>query len=166
MGLLPKPPVRRLPDGRFEINLSSNEREVIGQYLEQLRELMMGHDESLRRLFPVAYLDNPALDAEYQEMMRGDLVESRYASIETMEQTLRARHVTEDQLTQWMQAINALRLVLGTRLDVSEEPHDVDPDDPDLMFYLLYETLGELLHFIVTALTPGLPAPTNEGPHR
>lgn len=164
MGILPKAPIRRLPDGQFEVNLSRNEREVIGRYLEQLRELMMGRDESLRRLFPVAYLDDPERDAEYQEMMHGELVESRYAAIETMEQTLRADRVSEAELSKWMQAINALRLVVGTRLDVSEEVPELDPDDPELGFYVLYESLGELLYFIVAALTPGLPAPTGDGP--
>ena len=58
----------------------------------------------------------------------------------------------------------ALRLVVGTRLDVGEELPAVDPDDPDFMFYVLYESLGELLYYIVAALTPGLPEPTRTDP--
>jgi hypothetical protein len=164
MALFPKPPIRRLTRGRFEINLTGDEREVIANYLEQLRELLLGRDDALRRLFPVAYLNDPDADREYQELMHGDLLESRFAAIETMEETLRAPTIDESQLTQWMQAINALRLVVGTRLDVGEELPEVDPDDPNLMFYVLYETLGELLYYIVAALTPGLPEPTQTDP--
>ena len=53
---------------------------------------------------------------------------------------------------------------MGTRLDVGEELPAVDPDDPDFMFYVLYESLGELLYYIVAALTPGLPEPTRTDP--
>jgi hypothetical protein len=164
MALFPKLPIRRVAGNRFEINLSDNEREVIAAYLEQLRELLLGRDDALRRLFPVAYLNDPEADRDYQELMHGDLLESRFAAIETMEETLQAKTVDEDQLTQWMQAINALRLVVGTRLDVGEELPAVDPDDPDFMFYVLYESLGELLYYIVAALTPGLPEPTRTDP--
>jgi hypothetical protein len=164
MALFPRLPIRRMTNGRFEINLSDNEREVIATYLEQLRELLLGRDDALRRLFPVAYLNDPDADRDYQELMHGDLLESRFAAIETMEETLRERTIDEAQLTQWMQAINALRLVVGTRLDVGEELPAIDPDDPNFMFYVLYETLGELLYHIVAALTPGLPEPTQTDP--
>jgi len=164
VGLLPRAPIRRLGEGRYEINLRAEEREVIGHYLEQLRELLMGRDDSLRRLFPVAYLNDPERDAEYQQMMHGDLLESRFAAIEAMEATLQAKTVSEAELTQWMQSINALRLVIGTRLDVSEVLVEVDPDDPDEMFYVLYDALGELVYFIVAALVPDLPPPSAKGP--
>lgn len=164
MALFPKPPVRRLAGGRFEINLGDTEREVIANYLEQLRELLLGRDDALRRLFPVAYLNDPEADRDYQELMHGDLLESRFAAIETMEETLRLKTVDEAQLTSWMQAINALRLVVGTRLDVGEELPEISPDDPDFMFYVLYESLGELLYHIVHALTPSLPEPTQIDP--
>jgi len=164
MGFLTRLPIRRLSNGRYEINLQDSEREVIGHYLEQLRELLMGTDDSLRRLFPVAYLNDPQLDAEYQKMMHGELLESRFASIEVMEGTLQAKTVDEAELTKWMQAINSLRLVIGTRLDVSETPIDIEPDDPNEMFYVLYDALGELVALIVLALTPDLPPPSAQGP--
>jgi hypothetical protein len=53
-----------------------------------------------------------------------------------------------------MQALNALRLVLGTRLDVSEdEVGPLDPSDPDAPAYALYELLGYLLDRTVQSLS-------------
>jgi Domain of unknown function (DUF2017) len=166
LSLLPKRPVRRRSDGRFDITLAEAEREVLSRYLEQLRDLLMGDDPLLRRLFPTAYPDDPDRDREYQKLMRGDLLEAHFAAIEAMDETLRADVIDEAQLTQWMQAINALRLVIGTRLDVSEDLPRVDPDDPEFGLYVLYENLGWLLGFIVVALSAGLPEPVadDDGP--
>ncbi len=163
MGLF-RGPIRSLGAGRYQIDLHESTLELLAVYLEQLRELLMGNDDSLRRLFPVAYLNDPERDAEYQQLMHGELLESRFAAIETVEATLRADTVSEGELTQWLQSINALRLVIGTRLDVSEEPFDIDPDDPDVMLYALYELLGNLVDIIVRALAADLPPPSATGP--
>ena len=77
-----------------------------------------------------------------------------------MEATLADPELTEEQLSAWLGAVNDLRLVLGTRLDVSEEPLDIEADDPDAPAYAVYEYLGFLLSEVVDALTEGLPEPT------
>jgi len=60
----------------------------------------------------------------------------------------------EAQLLSWMGAVNDLRLVLGTRLDVSEETaFDQDPDDPDAPALAVYQYLSFLLETIVDALS-------------
>jgi hypothetical protein len=52
-----------------------------------------------------------------------------------------------------MTALNQLRLVLGTRLDVSEEdPPFPDPDDPTAALHEVYHYLGVLLEAVLDAL--------------
>jgi hypothetical protein len=162
--IFPHPPVRRCRDGRYEITIGEIEQRLLRTYLEQLRDLLLSDDPLLRRLFPPAYLDDPDHDRAYQQMMKGELIESRFAAIETMEATLGQRYVDQAALTRWMQAINSLRLVVGTRLDVSEDPGPIDRDDPDFGLRVLYEQLGWMLAYIVEALTKGLPPPTDEDP--
>ncbi len=166
MPLIPKRPIRRTRDGRFEINVPREEREVLKGYLDQLRDLLLSDDPLLRRLFPTAYPDDAERDAEYQRLMKGDLIESRFVAIETMEATLDATSIDEAELNRWMQAINSLRLVVGTRLDVSEDWSEVDIDekDPDFGLWVLYEILTWLLYAIVNALSAALPPPTATGP--
>jgi len=162
VSLLPRKPIRRRTDGRYDINIDDGEREVLAVFLEQLRDLLLHDDPLLRRLFPVAYVNDAERDADYQRLMHGELIEARFASIETMEETLHRRVVDEAELTRWMQSINSLRLVIGTRLDVSEDPDDdVDEDDPDHDFFQIYHYLGYLIGYIVEALTPALPEPTD-----
>jgi hypothetical protein len=50
-----------------------------------------------------------------------------------------------------MQAVNALRLILGTMLDITEDDQelDFDPSHPDARTMALYGYLGGLLDEIV-----------------
>jgi hypothetical protein len=56
-------------------------------------------------------------------------------------------------MTAWMQAVNALRLVLGTMLDITEDDQSLalERDDPDAPTMALYGYLGVLLEELVEA---------------
>jgi hypothetical protein len=84
-------------------------------------------------------------------MMSGELVESRLAAIETVKKTLAEKEIGTPELERWMEAINSLRLVLGTRLEVTEQLPVLEPDDPDAAAYAVYEYLGWLLEQAVRA---------------
>jgi hypothetical protein len=75
-----------------------------------------------------------------------------------MTQTIDAEELEEEQLTGWMAALNDLRLVLGTRLDVSEDMWDeeLDPNDPRAPALGLYGYLGWLQEQVVEALASGV----------
>jgi hypothetical protein len=147
--------VKRTRAGDFEVKLPAEERAVLEALAPQLRELLGGDlaDPNLRRLFPTAYAEDAERDREYHALVRDDLADRRRAAIDTLLATLDERRLTEEQLTAWMGAVNDLRLVLGTRLDVSEETElGDDPDDPDTALLALYTYLGFLLEQIVDAL--------------
>jgi len=71
---------------------------------------------------------------------------------------------TTSELERFVRAINAMRLVLGTLLDVSEGDSEDDDstaetdssDDPTLMQRQVYDYLGWLLHSSLDELV-GLP---------
>jgi hypothetical protein len=148
--------VRRTRGGDFEIRLPDEERELLASLLPQLRELLTEGDAgSLRRLFPPAYANDPERDAEYQSMVHDDLLERRLAAVDLVEQTLSATRVGEEQLLGWMGAINDIRLVLGTRLDVGEEVRQIDADDPEAPAFAVYDYLTWLLGQIIDALADG-----------
>jgi hypothetical protein len=54
----------------------------------------------------------------------------------------------------WLRAVNDVRLLLGTRLDVSEDPaqRKVSPDDPRAPGFALYDYLSLLTQELVEAL--------------
>lgn len=150
--------VRRTRRGDFEVRLSDDERDLLRQVVPQLGEMLGGDlaDPQLKRLFPTAYHDDPDRDQEYHQLVRDDLADRRRASVALVLATLDRPRLDEAELLAWMGAVNDLRLVIGTRLDVTEGAEELpQDDDPDAPLHALYGWLGYLLESIVAALSDG-----------
>jgi hypothetical protein len=135
--------VKRTRSGRFQLHLSPLERDLLRSLPRELQALLDGAeggtlDPSLRRLFPPAYPDDPVADAEYRTLVHDDLVARRRAALDVMAATVEATDLDEDQLSQWLSALNDIRLVLGTRLDVQEDDVGRRGREYDLYRYLTY----------------------------
>ena len=74
-----------------------------------------------------------------------------------MAATAQADVLTEAELNAWLSAVGSLRLVLGTRLDVSEDMEAPDPEDPTAPEYALYELLGQLQYLMIEVLASASP---------
>jgi ribosomal protein S6 len=161
-------PIRRERDGTYSVRLSEPEQMVVKSLLAQLRTLLkveggageLTEDSGIRRLFPTAYPQREDLEAEYVGMVRDELLAQRLAAIDRVEETIVLPSLDEEQLATWLRTLNDLRLVLGTRLDVSEDMGPIDPEDPDAPALAAYEYLGWLLENTVQALDEALPEPT------
>lgn len=144
--------------GTYRLNLPDEERQLLAHLLPQVRELVMApaeeSDDRVRRLFPVAYANDAAHDAEYQHYMRDELVASRLAAIDTVLETIEAKDVTEAQLMAWMRSVNSVRLVIGTMLDIQEEDagQELSANDPSFGEHALYDYLSYLLEQIIEAI--------------
>lgn len=153
--------VTRTPAGEFRLRLGQDERQVLRSLPGQLRQLMDEdpEDPSLRRLFPPAYAEDPDHEAEYRALMGDDLRQQRLAALAVVERTVDAERLSEEEALSWLSALNDLRLVLGTRLGVSEEAiggDEVDPDDPRSAGLALYGYLSWLEEQLVEALSSAL----------
>jgi hypothetical protein len=144
--------------GGFELRLPESERALLRTLPGQLRELLAGDDPSTARLFPSAYEDDAERDADYRAMTRDDLMTGREHALELMEQTVDADRLDEEQLVAWLHALNDLRLVLGTKLDVSEDPgrDAVLEAGPEAESFAVYSYLGWLVEQAVEALSSEL----------
>jgi hypothetical protein len=109
---------------------------------------------------PASHLaDDEEAETEYQRLMHDELVASRLAAVGTLEAMLAddaGPTIDADGLAAFMHAVNALRLVLGTLLDVSEDEDelDIDADDPLVGERHLYGYLSYLLDSAVRAALP------------
>jgi Domain of unknown function (DUF2017) len=145
-------PVRRTRAGRYQLRLSAEERDLLKALPDQLKALLEDEDEpSLRRLFPPAYTDDPQRDEEYHRLMREELLERHRAALDTLERTVDADELVEEEINGWLAALNNFRLVLGTQLDVKED--EIRDDSPG---YLLYNYLTMLEGDIIDALAEAL----------
>lgn len=145
---------RRNGDATFSITIPIYDRQVLEQLVPQMRELIKQQDVLTWRLFPNPYPDHKAAADEYVDLIGDDLIDKHLAALDTFEATLDAKRLDEDQLVSWMHAINHLRLVIGTRLQVTEESElDAYEDDTERSLFVTYIDLGWILGQIVEALS-------------
>ena len=139
----------------YALTLDERERALIRQILGDMRALLMldAEDPRVRRLYPAAYADDAEKEDEYRKLTHEELRLLRLANVDAVEASIDAELLSEEQLTAWMQAINSLRLVLGTLLDIADDDQELafDPDDPEARTQALYGDLGGLLDEIVDA---------------
>lgn len=154
-------PIERTREGDFRLRLSGDERELLRALPAQLRALLGADpdDPALRRLFPPAYEDDADGEVEYRRLMHEELLEGRRESLRVLEATAGRDRLGEEELDAWLGALNDLRLVLGTRLGVTEETYerDLDPNDPQAYELALYAYLTWLQDNVVEALAAGEP---------
>lgn len=107
-------------EGDFRLRLPQEERELLRRLPAALRDLLAvaPADPDLCRLFPPAYEDD-ADEAEYRRQMQADLVEGRRETLRVLEESVDNVRLSPDEAQAWLSALNDLRLVLGTRLDVA-----------------------------------------------
>jgi Domain of unknown function (DUF2017) len=149
--------IRRTRRGDYELRLPVVEREILRKLPDRLRRLLSTDDPALFRLFPPAYGDDVARNAEFEELVKDDLVAGRMTAIDVMERTIDAERVDEDELLAWLGSINDLRLVLGTVLDVTEQDMpDIPESDPRGGEYALFYYLAWLEEQLVEELSEGV----------
>jgi hypothetical protein len=146
--------------GGWRINLDGEERGLLMRLTGELRALLTGPDDNelIRRLFPVAYPEDEEKEAEYQRLMREELVASRLAAIESVSRTIdptNARNLLDEGETiAFMQSINAIRLVLGSMLEITDDESADAADDTNSPEHHLYDFLSWLLEWTVRSLSP------------
>ena len=153
-------PFKRARRGGFELRLEPAERDILRGLPDQLRNLIENEDPTsdpaMARLYPPAYQDDPIRNLEFERLAGDDLTSQRLAAIATMESSIDAERLTQEQLASWLGVLNDLRLVLGIRLEITEETTEDDfpAGDPRATSYGLYSYLTWLVGWIVEVLEP------------
>jgi hypothetical protein len=116
-------------------------------------------DPVLARLYPPAFPDDPEAEAAFRDLVRADLEDDRRDRVAVVDETLGATSLDEAQAAAWAGVLNDLRLVLGTRLGVTDETETrpIDEDAPDAERRIVYGYVGWLLGQFVDALAAALP---------
>ena len=167
--------------GQITLTLDSTEREVLTELFEQMSELLselggqestdpleamlgmngsteISDDPALARLFPDGYSDDEHASADFRRFTEQDLRQQKTAALIDIRNALTGNDetslVSQEQAQSWLKAINDLRLVLGTRLEITQEnDFDFDSDDPGVN---LYNYLTYLQGTLLDALSSGI----------
>jgi hypothetical protein len=154
------------PKGTLIVSLAQEELALLTQLPDELRDVFEAptDDEGARRLFPPAYLDPHEAEAEeeWEAMVHPDLLRQRLDALELLNESLaratqnkewREIVLTPDDVQAWLGVLNDTRLVLGTRLGVTEEEPEIDPESPDArafaVYYWLTHLQGELIEVLL-----------------
>lgn len=159
--------IGRTAEGRIEVRLAGQERELLGALAAGLAaetadgaaSVSRSGDPGLARLWPDAVADDDRASAAFRELAGRGLEDARQARFATLAATIGAASLSEAEATAWLGAINDLRLVHGTRLGVAEEVgrDPIDEDDPAAGATIVFLWLGWVEEQLVEALAAGLP---------
>ncbi|HJQ72427.1 MAG TPA: DUF2017 family protein [Actinomycetota bacterium] len=152
--------------GGYAVHLSKGVRGLLVELCQQSRALLAAEDPSsdpaVARLFPPAYEDDPLRNLEFETNLGAAPRTGKLDAIDTVERTAHATALTEDEFLAWVGVVNDLRLVLGTRIDITEEATEEDfrQDDPRHDTFRVYQFLGYLLQEMLEAMgAPGMEEP-------
>lgn len=153
------PVARRRSDGAFDLVLADSVRDDLRHLLDELEDLLSSEPDNadLHRLHPPAYLDHPDQEAAYQILAGDELRTSRQHDIDAMRSSLAATTLDEDQMWRWIRSINAIRLVVGTRLGIDDDDDNEPPSHRELTeteigLWGLWEFTSVVQHFLIEAL--------------
>ena len=155
----PPAPIERTETGDFLLRLGPEERGLLRRLSAELEELLAAEpeDPSLRRLRPRAYEDEE-VEREFRSLMGSELESLRLENLRGLAETAGGDRLDAEELDRWLAALNDLRLVLGTRLDVTEDQFadGFDPSAPHAYELAVYAFLTWLQEAAIEAASSAL----------
>ena len=138
------------------MRLLAGERDFLREVCEQSRAVLQDGDRDdpiLRRLYPVASLDDEELAAQVDDMIRDDLTRQRLEAIDRCEATVGSARVSEEDFSSWLAVCNDARLMIGVRIGVTEESSPEDFEGTEAEAFVEYRFLTSLVGEMVQALS-------------
>jgi hypothetical protein len=149
--------IERDSAGGVRLRFAEEELFLLRELLAQLEPLLEDPDDpAVRRLFPPAHAE-PENEEQYRSLVRDQLVAGRAKALVTVRETLGKEKLNAEETEAWLRALNDLRLVLGTRLDVSEDVdwEEIDVHEPRGRDLAVYAYLSWLQEQLIEALGEG-----------
>jgi hypothetical protein len=165
--------LRKRKDGGWTAILPPGSVELLEKLPGRLRAVLEKPDfgdKVIARLFPQAYRDDPEAEVEYQRLLRDDLLQKKLDGIDSFERTLKGRRekkgllgtrigrfaeldLSGEDLTLWLGFLHDMRLLIGTRLDITDESWEREiPSGPEAEEHLLLHVLAYMEEAILEAL--------------
>lgn len=160
----------RPESGMVMTQLEAHEASLLRRLVGELRELLTANlegDPINVRLFPDAY-EEPSDQAKYRDLIGDGLHSLKLQALDGMSHDLGTKGemdkaLDEEGVNVWLTALTDIRLALGTRLDISEETMQAEPDpgDPDAGALAVLHWLGWMQESLLEAINLR-PNPTEE----
>lgn len=111
--------------GGYVLRLRGREGDMLRELADALDPMLddPSADTGLHRLFPPAHPDDVMAEAAWQIEQGSALRDSRRAALQAL-RTAGDEPMDDGELIEWMQGVNAVRLVVGERLGTTGRPED------------------------------------------
>jgi hypothetical protein len=147
--------ITQLEEDKYRVEITLWQSQLFSNLAYELRESIAKKNSPLvQRLFPIAYPDDMTANREFESLIQKELLQSHLSALEILDSVSEVEEFHEAGLVRLMQAINIVRIGLGTRLDIRHEDdfYDITEGHPDHDLWVIYQILGEVLSLIVEAL--------------
>jgi hypothetical protein len=117
-------------------------------------------DPVLSRLLPDAYRDDPAAAGDFRRYTDADLRRRKRDNAAAVQASVPAGggrlELDRDQVDQWLECLNDMRLALGTALGVTEDtdPDETEQEHPSYGSMQVYAWLGWLQESLLSCVEP------------
>ncbi len=117
----------------------------IRRLLADLKDMTLSHIEegspASRRIYPIAYQGSPEMEMDFEQLTRKPLAHHHRENLDLFGDSISKSVLSEAEALAWIGALNDMRLVLGTALDITEDQPLVDPSDPNYEGHVIYDLL-------------------------
>jgi hypothetical protein len=144
--------------------LEAFEADILRGLIEKMRVVLDAGDRKdpvTARLFPPAYDESGDAEA-FRELIGDELKNAKLQAVNAVEDAIGTRGAVDTSLSpeavdDWLRALNDMRLAIGTRLDVTEDRMEEDPDpaDPDAPALSVLHWLAWMQESMLYTLTGG-----------
>lgn len=118
-------------------------------------------DPAMARLFPDAYRDDAEASADFRRYTEGDLRREKLARAQRIHACVESDadgdvsvSLEEAEVPVWLGFLNDVRLILGTRLEITEDwqENGIDESAPNAQLFFLYDWLTYLQETLVRSM--------------
>ena len=151
------------------MHLGQEERGLLSRLLGELREVVTDEDagDMARRLFPVVHPDHPDREAEYQRLMREELVASHLGALASVDEVCSGRGAPSRWTTpRWRRSCRPstpCAWCWAPLLDVTEDDDIEQPGRRASSQFQLYAYLSWVLDSAIRELSDGVTPPPPSG---
>lgn len=146
-------------NGLISIEISTVEKNLITELTDSLLLSLESDDPSslTPRLFPIAILDEPEMEQEYQEITESELRNAHRKSLQTFNLITSGNKISIDEFVLVIKGLNIVRLELGEELNINDELQSPpNPVEDEYRTWIIFQHLGQMLFECVSALESGL----------
>ncbi|MCL5077540.1 MAG: DUF2017 domain-containing protein [Actinobacteria bacterium] len=136
--------IEKVGDDRFKIELADQVRQLLLDLKEMTLTHVVSESPIAKRIFPTAYNNSPEMELDFEKLTREPLMNHHQENLSLFERSLFKNEINQEEVLAWISALNNMRLILGTALDIQEDQEIPKETDPNYEGYLVYDLITYL----------------------